>query len=102
MLVRDNVHLAPLTTLGVGGPARFFAEVQSIEDVRNAVQFARSQDLQLFVLGGGSNLVISDAGFAGLIMKMSIRGIDRKTDGSKTHFDVSAGEVWDDFVARAV
>ena len=82
MTVLENVHLAPLTTLKVGGPARYFTEPKSAAEVADAVNFARSRDLPLFVLGGGSNLVISDAGWPGLVLKLAISGIDER-DGKR-------------------
>lgn len=102
MLVRENVPLASLTTLQVGGPARYFIEPASISEVSSAVQMARSRDLPLFVLGGGSNVVISDAGWPGLVMKIAISGIDERSEDGNTLFEVHAGENWDRFVARAV
>ena len=60
MLIREQVALAPFTTLGVGGPARYFVEAHGESEVIEAVEFARSRQLPLFVLGGGSNLVIAD------------------------------------------
>src|SRR6266853_5536808 len=102
MTVLENVYLAPLTTLKVGGPARYFTEPQSAAEVAEAVTFARSKDLPLFVLGGGSNLVVSDAGWPGLVLKLAVRGIEEHTENGKTLFDVGAGEEWDRFVARAV
>jgi UDP-N-acetylmuramate dehydrogenase len=102
MIVRERVPLAPLTTLGVGGPARYFAEAHNESDVREAVEFARSCDLPLFVLGGGSNLLVADSGFDGLVLKIALRGIDRTAEGDNMIFKVAAGEEWDSFVARAV
>lgn len=102
MLIRENVPLAPLTTLGVGGPARFFAEAATAEDVRRVVHSAGERGLPLFVLGGGSNLVISDAGWPGLVLRIRIAGVEEREEGGKTVFDVGAGEEWDGFVARAV
>jgi UDP-N-acetylmuramate dehydrogenase len=102
MTVLENVYLAPLTTLKVGGPARYFTESKSAAEVAEAVNFARSKDLPLFVLGGGSNLVVSDAGWPGLVLKLAAQGIDERTADGKTLFDVGAGEEWDRFVARAV
>src|SRR4029077_10892009 len=67
-----------------------------------SIQFARSRNLPLFVLGGGSNLVISDAGWPGLVLKVAIPGIDERSEDSKTLFEVGAGEEWDRFVARMV
>ena len=61
MHIQENVPLAPSTTLGVGGPARFFVEALSTADVREAVAFAKAHYAPLFVLGGGSNLVVPPA-----------------------------------------
>ncbi|MGB7553785.1 MAG: FAD-binding protein, partial [Candidatus Korobacteraceae bacterium] len=73
MLIREHVALAPFTTLGVGGPARYLAEATREAEVIEAVEFARSQRLPLFILGGGSNVVVADSGFAGLVLKIDIR-----------------------------
>jgi UDP-N-acetylmuramate dehydrogenase len=102
MMTLENVPLAPLTTLKVGGPARYFTEPKSAAEVAEAVYFARSRDLPLFVLGGGSNLVVSDAGWPGLVLKLAVSGIEECTENGKTRFEVGAGEEWDRFVARAV
>jgi len=103
MLVQENIPLAPLTTFGIGGPARFFVEAQSISDVEEAVALARARELPLFVLGGGSNLVVADSGWPGLMLKIAIAGIDRGSESEgKITFDVGAGEVWDRFVSHAV
>ena len=102
MPIVENVPLAPLTTLQVGGRARYFAEVASLSEVREAVTFAASHNLSLFILGGGSNLVISDAGWPGLVVKISIRGIEERTHKGHAQFEVGAGENWDHFVAHAV
>ena len=101
MLIQENVPLAPLTTFKVGGPARFFLEARTIGEISAGVEFARSRSLPLFVLGGGSNLVISDSGWPGLVLKIGVSGIDESTHDGKTQFDVGAGEEWDKFVARA-
>ena len=101
-MVQENVALTPLTTLQVGGAARFFVAADSIAAVREAIQFAQSERLSLFVLGGGSNVVISDAGWPGLVLKMAIRGIDQREQTGKMVFEAGAGEDWDGFVARAV
>ncbi len=102
MQIRENVPLAPLTTLQVGGPARYFAEATSEAEVRFAVQYAADHKLPLFVLGGGSNLVVADAGFPGLVLKIALRGIEEHNQGDSIHFLVEAGEDWDTFVAHAV
>ena len=104
MTILENVSLGPFTTLKVGGPARYFTEPKSAAEVAEAVTFARSRNLPLFVLGGGSNLVVADAGWPGLVLKLAIKGIDERNSNEqdKTLFEVGAGEEWDRFVARAV
>ncbi len=104
MTILENVPLAPLTTLKVGGPARYFAEPNPPLRWRRQSILRAPEDLPLFVLGGGSNLVVADAGWPGLVLKLAIRGIDERdsNDSGKTLFEVGAGEEWDRFVARAV
>ena len=102
MRIEENVALAPLTTLQVGGPARFFLQATTIAEVQAGIEFARAHDLPLFVLGGGSNLVISDAGWPGLALKMAVAGIEESHQDGRSRFEVGAGEEWDRFVARAV
>jgi UDP-N-acetylmuramate dehydrogenase len=102
MNLREQVELAPLTTLGVGGPARYFIEAASEAEVGEAVQFSAALGVPLFVLGGGSNLVVADAGFAGLALKVGMRGVECLYDGDRATYRVAAGEDWDGFVARSV
>jgi UDP-N-acetylmuramate dehydrogenase len=102
MNIRENVALAPLTTLGVGGPSRYLIEARSAEEVVEAARFAHDRKLPLFVLGGGSNLVVSDRGWPGVTLKIDIRGIEESQDRGRFLFRVGAGESWDDFVAHAV
>lgn len=98
----ENVALAPLTTLGVGGRARYFAEAENEDDVREAIGFAEERDLPLFVLGGGSNLVVADTGFDGLVLKIAIQGILTTEHAGRRIFTTGAGENWDVLVARSV
>jgi UDP-N-acetylmuramate dehydrogenase len=106
MTIQENVPLAPLTTLQVGGAARYFAELRREDDVREAAQFAKARELPPFVLGGGSNLVVADSGWPGLVLRIAIGGITSPTTpdapGNAVLFSVGAGVNWDDFVAHAV
>jgi UDP-N-acetylmuramate dehydrogenase len=70
--IREQVLLAPYTTLRIGGPARFFCDIHTEAELLEAVQFARQSNLAIFVLGGGSNLLISDSGFDGLVLHIAI------------------------------
>lgn len=94
----EHVPLAPYTTFKIGGPARWFAEASTEAEIVEAVEFARTHDLPLFPLGGGSNLLVADAGFSGLVLHVALRGIAQK-DGE---FSVAAGEKWDGFLSYAV
>jgi UDP-N-acetylmuramate dehydrogenase len=105
VLLLENIPLAPLTTIKIGGPARYFVEARNIGDVQEAVTFARSRDLSLFVLGGGSNLLVADAGWPGLVLKVAILGIEQRSgqnEDGKVLFDAGAGESWDKFVSNAI
>ena len=105
MQLFENIPLAPLTTIKVGGPARYFVEAKDIGEVQEAVTFSRAHDLPLFILGGGSNLVVADAGWPGLVLKVSIDGIEQSAghdENGNVIFDVGAGESWDKFVSRSV
>ncbi|MGE5110315.1 MAG: UDP-N-acetylmuramate dehydrogenase [Acidobacteriaceae bacterium] len=98
----QNVPLAPLTTLGVGGPSRWYAEVHTEEDLRTAIHWAGECRVPIFILGGGSNLVISDSGWAGLTLRIALRGIEQRPGENRELFHAAAGEDWDCIVARAV
>lgn len=100
--IQENVPLAPLTTLRVGGPARFFVKASTTDEVVSAVNFARKRELPLFVLGGGSNLLISDRGWDGLVLQIGIAGIEQSDRVGKCEFDAGAGVDWDSFVAQSV
>jgi UDP-N-acetylmuramate dehydrogenase len=103
MMLAENVSLGALTTFRIGGPARFLVEAQSLADVQGAVSFARTKNLPLFVLGGGSNLVIADSGWPGIVLKIALSGIERSGEHEgKILFNVGAGESWDRFVSHAV
>src|SRR5438045_5151194 len=96
--IQENIRLAPLTTFRIGGPARFFSHARTEDDVVEGLEFARKKDIPVFVLGGGSNLLVSDHGFNGLVIQIGLKGIE--TDGSL--ITVAAGENWDGFVVHCV
>jgi len=102
MNISENVPLAPLTTLEVGGPARFFASVETEDEVIEAFGFARERGLPVFVLGGGSNILVSDKGFEGLVVRIALKGLSQDSPGEDMLVRAAAGENWDSFVARCV
>jgi UDP-N-acetylmuramate dehydrogenase len=96
--------LAPHTTLGVGGPARYFAEITSLEELRAGVAFATERSLPLHILGRGSNSLIADEGFDGVVLKMALSGVEfgHERVGGVCVVKAAAGEEWDAFVASCV
>jgi UDP-N-acetylmuramate dehydrogenase len=98
MKIQKNIPLAPFTTFGIGGDARFFAGAQSVDELREAFAFAKEKDFPIFILGGGSNVLIDDAGFPGLVIKIKTQGVEEE-GGTLI---AAAGESWDALVQRAV
>src|SRR5580693_3608722 len=98
MQLQEQIPLAPFTTFGIGGPARWFTEAQDEASLVEAVQLARLRGWPLFVLGGGSNLLVSDQGFPGLVVHIAMKGVAHTGDT----FNVGAGEDWDSFVSLAI
>jgi UDP-N-acetylmuramate dehydrogenase len=101
-VIRRDVPLAPLTTFELGGPARFLFQAATSEDVVWALRWAGDQNLSVFVLGGGSNVVVGDGGFAGLVLQLLARGTEFRSQGDHVLLEAQAGEPWDDVVAAAV
>ena len=97
MQIERNIPLAPFTTLHIGGPARFFARATNEDDLLLAAQFAREQNLPVFILGGGSNLLVADSGFPGLVIQVAL-GDSIAWTPDRRYLEVSAGLDWDTFV----
>ena len=95
----EQVPLAPYTTFQIGGPARWFAQAESEDDIAAGIAFAGEHNLPLFILGGGSNLLVSDAGFPGLVLRIALQGI---VQSDRCLLSAAAGEDWDALVAYAV
>ena len=68
---QKNVKLAPCTTFRIGGSASFFCEAKNEEEILEALEFARGKNLPIFLLGGGSNVLVNDKGFSGVVIKIS-------------------------------
>jgi len=117
--IQEDVPLAPLTTLKIGGNARYFVRAETEGQVAEAVKFANKNSLKLFVLGGGSNVLISDDGFDGVVLQIGLSGIHSskfQVPGSNFNpvpnlelgtwnpelLTVGAGDDWDAFVAHCV
>ena len=102
MEVAEGIPLALHTTMGLGGPARYFVHARHDADVRAAWAWARERGAALRVLGGGSNVVAADAGIDALILHIDTRGIDWRETADAVEMTVAAGEPWDDVVRCAV
>lgn len=99
---REGRALAGRCTLGVGGPARWFARAATMEHVAAAHAWAADRGLPLFILGGGSNIVVADEGFDGVVLEMGITGVDVAGERGRTRVAAGAGEAWDPLVAMTV
>ena len=101
--IDGDVPLAPLTTLGVGGAAELFCSVGSEGALIDALDFARMNELPITLLGGGSNVIVPDAGVRGLVLHVALRGIaERVAAPERVLLTAAAGEPWDEVVARSV
>jgi len=101
--LQRNVPLAPLTTIGIGGPAKIFVRASTVDEIREAIAWTSEVGEPLFILAGGSNLLISDEGFDGVVLQLDLRGVTVESeDPGAVMVKVAASERWDDFVAFAV
>jgi len=101
--MQENISLARYTTLKIGGAARFFAQAETEDDVLKALKFAAQNDLELFILGGGSNILIANEGFNGLVLQIALKGITVLRKDDKTFLvTAQAGEDWDKLVEFCV
>ena len=101
--MQENVTLAPFTTLKVGGKARFFVSAETEKQVLEAIAFAEECELDVFILGGGSNVLIADKGFDGLVLQINLKGIETFAEtGGTVYITAQAGEDWDEFVAFCI
>ncbi len=101
LVIQENVPLAPYTTLRIGGPARYFCEVTSEDALRVAIHIARERNLEIFVIGGGSNLLIGDGGFDGLVIHTTLGHKILTADlAERLTAYVPAGIDWNSFVLQ--
>jgi len=104
LTIQENVSLADHTTIGIGGPAAYFAAVATPGELVQALEWSRRQHLPALVLGGGSNLLVADCGWPGVVIKIAIGGIEPQTtaDSGRKRLVCGGGVTWDDFVAHSV
>lgn len=118
MKMRENVPISELTTMRLGGNARYIAEITEPEEIAEAVDFAKEHNLPIWVMGGGANTIAHDNGFDGVVLLNRIHGIfvkvgedyitpedltfeKRQELGDEITLVGMSGEIWDDFVKVA-
>lgn len=103
MEIHTNIPLKNYTTMRLGGNARFMTEVRTLDDVAAVYRNAKAQNLPIFVLGGGSNVIVRDEGFNGIVIRNRIPGFEIIDDQpNQTIIRIGAGENWDEVVKRTV
>jgi UDP-N-acetylmuramate dehydrogenase len=102
--IQENVSLAQHSTMALGGPARYMTDVYKRDDVAEAARWAHEHgDVAIIMIGHGSNIVWSDAGFNGLVIVNQIVGYESyEEDNENTYLTIGGGEVWDSVVERSV
>lgn len=100
--IREHYPLRDLTTFRIGGPARYFVEAAYDEDVVHALSFARESRLPILVIGGGSNILVGDSGFSGLVILNRIKGMRSQVEQDRAFVTAGGGEDWDGFVRHCV
>lgn len=103
MEIHTNIPLKNYTTMRLGGNARFMTDARTPEEVAEISRNAKTQSLPVFILGGGSNIIVHDEGFAGIVVRNRIAGFEILEDAANhTIIRIGAGENWDDVVKRTV
>ncbi len=102
MQIVNDYPLSKITTLGIGGPAKSFATIHSEEELIEAIKYAKDNNLEFLVIGGGSNLLVSDKGVNKLIIKNDIKGIDVIPAKAGIHLKVKSGTTLQDLVDYSI
>lgn len=100
--IKANVPISTLTTFEIGGPAKWLAEPSNLEELKQSILFAQEKHISIFPIGCGSNILASDSGFEGLLIKPQMKGISIKITGEEAWVEAQAGVIWDDLVADTV
>jgi len=100
--IGSAISMAPLTSLELGGTARYLVEIADTAAATDAIRWARRHDLPLAVIAGGSNVVVADGGWPGLVLRVAMRGVALEREGDVVRVTAAAGESWDELVERCV
>lgn len=99
---KRNMQFKDLTTFKIGGPIKYYREVKNEKEIREASAFARKNRLKIFILGGGSDILVNDKGFSGLVIKYAGKKLKVISYKSQVIITAEAGVIWDDLVKTAV
>src|SRR5690349_25103120 len=102
MDIHTNIPLKNYTTMRLGGPARFMTEAHTPEELAEVCRKAASQGLKIFILGGGSNIIVPDSGFDGIVVRNRLLGFEVIDEPGRATVKIGAGENWDEVVKRTV
>ncbi|MDB5187269.1 MAG: murB [Candidatus Saccharibacteria bacterium] len=103
MEIHTNIPLKNYTTMRLGGNARFMADAHTADEIAELARNTKAQSIPLFILGGGSNTIVHDEGFAGMVVRNRIAGFEVIADDARTiQIRIGAGENWDEVVKRTV
>lgn len=103
MDIHTQIALKNLTTMRLGGPARFFTEAHTPAEVQSLYKVAKEKNVPIFILGGGSNVIAHDEGYNGLVVRIKIPGFDIIADDlNTTTIKIGGGEIWDEVAKRTV
>jgi UDP-N-acetylmuramate dehydrogenase len=101
-IIQQQIPLAPLTTLGVGGNAEYYADVTSLGELSEVTSWAQTHKIPLTVLGGGSNILVSDGGIRGLVIRLLLTRVEFSESGEEVLVHADAGVLLDDLVGELV
>ena len=103
MDIHTNVPLKSLTTMKLGGPAKYFSDIHTVQELHDLYEDAVSKNIPIFILGSGSNVVARDEGYEGLVLRIRLNGFEVIADDLySTTIKIGAGENWDEVVKRTV
>ena len=102
MKIQENISLKPFTTFGIDKKAKFFTTVETLDELKAALLAAKEKQLPVFILGGGSNILLT-RDIEGLVIKLEIKGINLvKEEGDQLWVEVGAGEMWHELVLQSI
>lgn len=103
MDVHTNIPLKNFLTMRIGGKTRFMADVHTPEELSETVRRAKEQKIPFYMIGGGSNIIATDSGYQGMVIRNRIQGFAvLQDDAMETRVKIGAGEIWDEVVRRTV